>query len=170
MAEINKLMVVAHPDDEIIFGGDELIQEKGWKVICISEGNNDTRSQEFKAAMKKVEAEYEIWSFKDEWTEHVNRPKLEQELQRIIHERHYRKIVTHNLQGEYGHPEHKALSEIMNSIVKENLFMFDLSLEEVLQVDILKQKLEILEVYESQKHAVEQLLPYVIKARSIQVK
>ncbi|MED2972442.1 PIG-L family deacetylase [Fictibacillus sp. B-59209] len=170
MAEINKLMVVAHPDDEIIFGGDELIQEKGWKVICISEGNNDTRSQEFKAAMKKVEAEYEIWSFKDAWTEHVNRPKLEQELQRIIHERPYRKIVTHNLQGEYGHPEHKALSEIMNSIVKENLFMFDLSLEEVLQVDILKQKLEILEVYESQKHAVEQLIPYVIKARSIQVK
>lgn len=168
--EINKLMVVAHPDDETMFGGDELIQEEGWKVICITDGDNPVRSKEFTRAMEAFNAEYEIWSYKDAWTEHVNRPSLEQDLLRALGERSYKKIVTHNLQGEYGHPEHKAVSEVMHNLVKEHLYVFDITVDEVLEMHILRKKLEISEIYKSQLHAFEQLSKYWIKARSTKVK
>lgn len=171
MKEPNKLMVVAHPDDEIFFGGDELIQEKGWKVICISDRNDATRKKEFETVMKEVEVtDYEIWSYRDAWTEHVNRPKLEADLRRVLAEREYKKIVTHNLKGEYGHPEHKALSEIMYNLVDENLYMFDFTIKKLLFVDILKRKLEILELYKSQKQAVIELLDLIAIARTIKIK
>ncbi|MFT9848930.1 PIG-L family deacetylase [Aneurinibacillus sp. REN35] len=168
--KINKLMVVAHPDDETMFGGDELLQEKGWKVVCITEGDNPERSQEFAKAMEAFGAEYEIWTYKDAWTEHINRPHLEKDLRRVLHERTYEKIVTHNLQGEYGHPEHKAVSEVMHNLVENNLYVFDLSLNEVLEMHILRKKLEISEIYQSQLHAFEQLSQYWIKARSVKIK
>jgi LmbE family N-acetylglucosaminyl deacetylase len=168
--EINKLMIVAHPDDDIFFGGDELIQEKGWKVICITDASDPVRSEEFAQAMQMVEAEFDIWDYKDAWTEHVNRPELEKDLRKAINEREYKKIVTHNLQGEYGHPEHKAVSEIMHNIVGKDLFVFDLSLDEILPLYILKKKLEIIETaYQSQKHAAEQLSRYLVKARSVRI-
>ncbi|MDN4074071.1 PIG-L family deacetylase [Fictibacillus terranigra] len=169
MAETNKLMVVAHPDDELFFGGDELIQEEGWKVVCVTDGDNEERRQEFERAMQLVGAEYEMWNYKDAWTEHVNRPKLEEDLSRVVNERDYKKIVTHNLYGEYGHPEHKAVAEIMHKIVKENLYMFDFNVKELLQVDILKRKLELLDVYKSQKPAIEQLLSLIAIARTVKV-
>ena len=37
----NKLMIVAHPDDETLFGGGELLKHKGeYKVICLDYGNH----------------------------------------------------------------------------------------------------------------------------------
>ncbi|KSU83341.1 GlcNAc-PI de-N-acetylase [Fictibacillus enclensis] len=170
MKEPNKLMVVAHPDDEIFFGGDELIQEKGWKVICISDRNDATRKKEFETVMKEVGAEHEIWNYRDAWTEHVNRHELETDLRRVLAEREYKKIVTHNLKGEYGHPEHKALSEIMDNMVDKNLYMFDFTIKKLLFFDILKRKLEILELYKSQKPAVIELLDLIAIARTVKVK
>ena len=38
---LNKLMIVAHPDDETLFGGGELIKHKGeYKVVCLDYGNH----------------------------------------------------------------------------------------------------------------------------------
>ena len=45
--KFNKVMIVAHPDDELIFGGAELIQNKGYKVICITNQDNIQRKKEF---------------------------------------------------------------------------------------------------------------------------
>jgi mannosyltransferase OCH1-like enzyme len=39
----DKLMVVAHPDDELLFGGLAILREPGWKVICIT---NDQANSE----------------------------------------------------------------------------------------------------------------------------
>ena len=36
---VDKLMIVAHRDDETIFGGNELLSEKGWKVIAVEPAN-----------------------------------------------------------------------------------------------------------------------------------
>lgn len=168
--EINKLMVVAHPDDEIIFGGNELLLEQGWKVICITDRSDPVRSKEFAQAMAMVGAEYEMWDYQDEWTHHVNRPKLEEDLRKAVSERPYERIVTHNLRGEYGHPEHQALAEIMEGIVQEHLYMFDTSLDEVLPLHILKRILEISEVYQSQLHAFEQLSRYLVKSRAVRIR
>ena len=44
--ETNKLMIVAHPDDETIWGGGHLL-EGGYFVVCITNGENEIRKEEF---------------------------------------------------------------------------------------------------------------------------
>ena len=40
------IMIVAHPDDETIWGGGHLLKDK-YLVICLTNGNNKTREKEF---------------------------------------------------------------------------------------------------------------------------
>ena len=46
-SKADKLMIVAHPDDEVLWGGGHLY-DKGYLVVCVTNGRNKVRSQEFK--------------------------------------------------------------------------------------------------------------------------
>ena len=48
---ITHLMIVAHPDDETLWGGAH-IADGGYLVVCITNGYNATRSAEFQAVMQ----------------------------------------------------------------------------------------------------------------------
>lgn len=143
----DKLMIVAHPDDEILFGGGELLKEKGWKVICVTNGANIKRAEEFKSIMESVGAEYEIWDFPDVWEGDFDRPALTKKLKKALNNKNYKKIVTHNPTGEYGHSQHIALSEIVHSLCKKNLFVFGYG-DKKIPNEILKEKLRLLHQYE----------------------
>ncbi|WP_181884521.1 protein kinase domain-containing protein [Neobacillus piezotolerans] len=143
----DKLMIVAHPDDEVLFGGGELIKEKGWKVICVTNSNNKERASEFKFVMKSLGAEYEIWDFPDVWEGDFDRPALTKKIKNELKGKDYKKIVTHNLHGEYGHTQHIALSEVVHSLCKKNLYVFGYG-DKKLPENVLKEKLKLLHQYE----------------------
>ena len=108
-------MITAHPDDEALFGGAELLTHpKEYKVVVVDEYHSKIRRKEFKASMKFIGIkEYEHWTgYKG--GEDYHREKLIYELLRVLREREYIKIVTHNKVGEYGHPRHRALHDILN--------------------------------------------------------
>ncbi|MFC5530799.1 PIG-L family deacetylase [Cohnella yongneupensis] len=155
----NQLMVVAHPDDESIFGGALLLREQGWKVICVTNGDNAVRRREFKAATAFAQAEYEIWNYEDRYNGDFDRKKLSADIQRVLNETNYTKIVTHGLKGEYGHPQHIALSEVMHGLVKSNLYTFKLS-DQILDLNLLLRKLKLLRCYRTQN--IETYNKYVI--------
>ena len=46
LSGVNKLMVVAHPDDELLWGGLHLIDDD-YLVVCITCGPNKVRVNEF---------------------------------------------------------------------------------------------------------------------------
>ncbi|GMA61318.1 PIG-L family deacetylase [Alicyclobacillus fastidiosus] len=119
-----RLMVVAHPDDEIIFGRAHLLKQKNWKVVCVTNGYNKTRAKEFAKVMKRIGAEYEIWNYKDTYSYRFNRGGLKRDLQKLVRRNRFKKVVTHGVQGEYGHPQHKVIGQIMRKIVKRNLYAF----------------------------------------------
>jgi len=62
-----KLLVVAHPDDDILWGYRYLINKPyRWKVICISGASNKIRANEFEKVMKKMGIlNYEILDHND---------------------------------------------------------------------------------------------------------
>ena len=47
MNKIDKIMIVAHPDDEALFGGAELLSHSDeYKVVVLDEYHNDIRRRE----------------------------------------------------------------------------------------------------------------------------
>jgi LmbE family N-acetylglucosaminyl deacetylase len=121
----SKLMIVAHPDDESIFGGEALISSRGWMVICATGASNERRRNEFMGAMHSVRANYTMLDHADHMHSGNFDPRLEDTLIRLLAEHPYEMIVTHSKHGEYGHPQHRALHQIVLRIVgNRRLYMF----------------------------------------------
>lgn len=146
---IRNLMIVAHPDDETIFGFSQLTSGQNWKFICVTNGDNRIRNKEFKRVMKKLGTEFEIWDYEDKWGGRFNEIKLKNDLSRVLAEHQYSKVLTHNSKGEYGHTQHISLSAIVHELVKENLYVFKLS-KKKLNKNLLEEKKKLLRLYKSQ--------------------
>ena len=52
LSNCTKLMVVAHPDDETLWGGAHLT-EGGWFVVCLTNGYNEVRKNAFYEVIKE---------------------------------------------------------------------------------------------------------------------
>lgn len=151
--QINKLMVIAHPDDELIFGGAELIKYGSeYKVVCLTNKSNKVRSREFEEVMKKLKVgSWEILDYED-----TMNPTQEIDLQNIITSKKWKKIVTHNPVGEYGHPQHKLIFDKVKEL-KKDFYVFGKS-DNKLTKDILDKKKEFLKLYSSEKDIITQIL------------
>jgi LmbE family N-acetylglucosaminyl deacetylase len=91
--------------------------------------------------------EYEHWTgYKGK--EDYFREKLIYELLRVLRERKYTKIVTHNINGEYGHPRHRACHDVLAHLRPELLWCFDRGKR--ISDELIEKKTELLKVYKSQ--------------------
>ena len=160
----NKLMIVAHPDDDTIFGGAHLIEDD-YTVVCVTCGVVNYRLSEFKNAMKYSGDKYKYLSHTDlepnahisDWTE--EKEVINKELKDIIESQDWDLIVCHNPEGEYGHKHHKMVSQMVTANVKDKdkLYYFGKFKEKgtiddtpTLKEDIFKKKKEMLAIYKSQ--------------------
>ncbi len=168
---VDKLLITAHPDDEIIFAGHALLKERGWKVICVTNKYNKVRAEEFKKAMKRAKVyEYEIWDFQDCWKGDFDRRKLKERLKKVIEKQHFKVVLSHNLKGEYGHSQHSALSQVVREIVTENLYEF--SFGKKLSLYSRLRKWIILMIYKSERKVVlsKEVRQYVLRESMRKVK
>jgi len=176
---MNKIMIVAHPDDESIFGGSLLIRESDWKVVCVTDAHQEWRKLEFEKAMKFLRiTDYEIWDFSDNlpaftpaWTEEITE-EISDKLKKVLSEKKYDKIVTHNSEGEYGHNQHKAIHQIVKNLVKENLYVFG-KCDERLDKEVLMKKIDLLEIYDYKFYGsqwiwnIDDYIPWITNERII---
>ncbi len=156
---IDKLMITAHPDDEALFGGAELLTHSDeYKVVVIDEYHNEVRKREFITSMEFIGiTDFEHWTgYKG--GEDYHREKLIYELLRVLRERDYKKIVTHGTNGEYGHPRHRACHDILAHLRPEKLWCF--SRGKRLDEKIIERKRELLSCYRSQKGVLEWFNPW----------
>ena len=125
---ITKLMVVAHPDDDFIWGGSHLMDDD-YLVVCITCGVKKTRVLEFKEAMKKTNEKYIMLGYpdktkgkRDDWSSVYT--SISSDLKKIIDYKDWNLIVTHNPDGEYGHIHHKMTSEIVTNLSNKERLMY----------------------------------------------
>lgn len=129
--EIKNLMIVAHPDDETIFGGAHLIEDD-YTVVCITCGQIEYRNNEFKEVMEKTNDNFIMLGFDDrinktgpisDWSYQYD--DIYNELEKIINSEDWDTIVTHNPDGEYGHQHHIMTSQMVTEIAgTDNLYYF----------------------------------------------
>ena len=172
-----KLMIVAHPDDETLWGGMHLL-DGGYFVVCVTNSSNSVRSEEFYSVLNKSGNDGIILSYpdkvcgkRDNW-ENI-RDYIESDIERIIGSKKWDMIITHNPDGEYGHIHHKMTSTIVTEKcieagVEEELWYFGkyyrkAQLENVYEdmeeydSDKLKGKEELLSLYVSQEKTIGKL-------------
>lgn len=124
LSKTEHLMIVAHPDDEVLWGGGHL-QNGGYLVVCITNGYHQTRAAEFQSVMEASGNIGLILSYpdkvagrRDNWV-HVY-AQLQSDLTRIITYQSWKDVVTHNASGEYGHIHHKMTHQIVTEIYDNN--------------------------------------------------
>ena len=128
----DKLMIVAHPDDDVLWGGAHLM-EGGYFVVVVTNANNAVRKQEYDKMLEKSGNRGMILSYpdksygkKDNWKH--NKDGIRKDLEKIINYKHWDLIVTHNPEGEYGHIHHKMTNGFVTDIYKANKEKLDTSL------------------------------------------
>lgn len=149
--EGRSLMIVAHPDDELIFGYRTLLDNPDITIICMTNEMDQIRHSEFKNSCEAMKVkEYLIWSFPDGWDESFLEIEAVESLRSYISE--FDNIVTHNETGEYGHVQHKSLHNIVKNLVSQtdkDLYVFDKSIP--LPYDLLVDKLQLIKkIYNSE--------------------
>lgn len=127
---VNKLMIVAHPDDEILWGGAHLIDDD-YLVVCITCGVRYDRVLEFVEVMDATNDKYVMLGYpdktngeRDNWNTVYE--DISKDLKQIIELKDWELIVTHNPDGEYGHQHHKMTSAIVTDVTdnKNKLYYF----------------------------------------------
>lgn len=112
-----KLMVVAHADDETIFGGSDLLsQGHKWLVVVA------TQQLSRVPALRKVVEFFQLSSaimmgHLDKLHLTFFHPDFVEDLVRIILFKKWEEVVTHHPDGEYGHAQHISLSKIVATIL-----------------------------------------------------
>lgn len=134
----DRLMIIAHPDDDLLWGGGNMIQEikelketgNNYFVVCLTNGSYDSRARDFNSAMNDIGAKHVILRYPDlyrrhqvAWDHYTN--YITQDIRRVMNYRNWSKIVTHNPDGEYGHQHHKKTDELVTAVSHENAEHYD---------------------------------------------
>jgi LmbE family N-acetylglucosaminyl deacetylase len=126
------LMIVAHPDDEVLFGMPDLMFAQSLHVICLTNASNPQRAAEFRAVIEHLQQHVHvresvvgtILDFPD------GKRKIWRDLHALasscvasIASRDvsmsgaFDVLVTHGADGEYGHVQHKATHRLCTDYV-----------------------------------------------------
>ena len=141
------LIIVAHPDDEVLFAYSALSRNKNWHVLCMTNEFHPVRSKEFDTVINALGLTYEMWAYPDVWDGDFPESAVLERLKDIVPK--YDNVLTHNAFGEYGHKQHRSLHYIVNKAVKNNLYTFG-HIGTPLDFNTLAKKLDILKLYKSQ--------------------
>ncbi len=106
------VVVVAHPDDEVLWAGGYLLAHPGTDVICCTVPQKaPERCLAFFWACKALDVNPIIVA---EGRDVVNVPiRSLRAVQRMVEQ--YDQIITHNHIGEYGHPHHIQVHKAMRA-------------------------------------------------------
>ena len=127
------VMIVAHPDDESLWGGANLMKEN-YFVVCLTNGYNIKRANDFRTILKFTKNGGIILNYpdtqdyiRDDWI-YVGKGILN-DLSIILNYTNWKKIVTHGPEGTTGHFHHKKIHQFVLETVKKfnklnNLYYF----------------------------------------------
>lgn len=101
----DSILFVSHPDDDTLFFHTYITEKKPY-VVAMTAGYSVNRTQCFIRNMKHYGVRYKIY---DQGTDEMNEKLIQKRVARTIRKGCFQTCVTHNSEGEYGHPMHQCV-------------------------------------------------------------
>ncbi len=123
------IIIVAHPDDEIIWMGATVLKNPrvNWTIVSLCRASDTDREPKFKRVSAHLGAEGMIFDADDEGR--LDPDEASEEDYRILagalSGQHFDYAFTHGRNGEYGHPGHIAVYQALRRLRAEKKFEID---------------------------------------------
>ncbi len=116
------LVIVAHPDDETIWMGGTLLQNR-WDVTIISLCRKDDRdrAQRFMKACENYKARCFMSDLEDDDLNDITIREVIERIKSLIQKTKYDYIFTHGENGEYRHKRHIDVHRAVKFMIKEKM-------------------------------------------------
>lgn len=120
--------IVAHPDDCVIFAWPMMRQLKNheWMVIYLTYSDSDPRAQEMKRFWKKFNVDTVFLGYHDDYRDIesgvLSFDSAAAAVDLITSGNQFDLLLTHNLDGDYGHPHHKFVSRSVTECMRPKIY------------------------------------------------
>ena len=170
------LMLVAHPDDETLFGFHDLYYNDT-TVICFTNESNTIRKNNFTMVTRALYRKHYMLSFPDSehnaWLTFTDTDIISKYIIPVLNKnRAYDVIVTHDIHGEYGHIQHTRVNSI-GSALAEHLqipcitFNMRYSILDEYDTGYVKTREKMLNIYSTEKGPITNLKHFQLQSSII---
>lgn len=109
------VIIVAHPDDEILWSGGTLIDHPEWQcfVVCLCRKNDPDRAPRFYRVLDEINAKGVMADIDDGPEQRpLEQDEIKNAIKALMPPNHYDLVITHNPDGEYTrHLRHEEVSK-----------------------------------------------------------